>query len=488
MAQQAPQNLEGTNRQAPPRSDDLNQLADVPGVQQLSYSSIGSDSISEKIILPTADQGSDIGHIVNKFRPKLEPWELTYKDLHRHPELSCQEERTAMVAAKHLQSLGFSVREHVGGHGVAGVLKNGSGPTVLLRAEMDALPILEMTNLPYANTVRMKDIDGEEKPVCHACCHDMHVTCLMGAAILLRSATQHWKGTLVCVFQPNKERGGGAKAMVEDGLYTKNYAPIPDVVLGQHVVNIRSGYVATREGFSLAGKKVFEVHLHGRGGHGSAPQDCIDPITMAAYILVRLQGIISRERDPNKMALITCGSIHAGDAPNVIPDLAILKVDIRAYSPALLEETVTAFKRVVEAECKASAVTQKPEIKEIENVPPLVCDPAVVKAITRNFKAFFGARTEEMNLDTASDDFPNFAPEGVPYAYWNFGSEDHETWDRARKKGKLNELPGNHSAYYAPLIEPTLEAGIDAMAIAALTFLTPGDSVVHRAYRKRNER
>jgi amidohydrolase len=424
--------------------------------------------------LPTANHTLTIPEIINKFRPQLEQFELTYKDLHQRPELSCQESRTATIAASHLQNLGFSVHSHIGGHGVAGVLQNGSGPAVLLRAEMDALPILEMTNLPYASTVRMRDTDGEEKPVSHACGHDMHIACLMGAATLLCSAKEQWKGALICVFQSNEERGGGAKAMIDDGLYSKSYVPIPDVVLGQHVVNIRAGYVATRSGYSLAGKSVFEVHLHGRGGHGCTPQDCIDPVVLAAYILVRLQGIISREVDPNKMALITCGSIRAGDVPNVIPDVAVLKIDIRAYSPAVLEKTVAACKRVVKAECEASAATRKPEINEIENVPPLVCGPDVVKAITRSFKACFGERTEEMNLDTASDAFPNLAPEGVPYAYWNFGSEDHSTWERARKEGKLNELPGNHSAYYAPLIEPTLKAGIDAMAIAALTFLTAG--------------
>jgi amidohydrolase len=340
-----------------PRAWDEASTSTSTEVQNFSNSSVRSNSTANKMTLPTANQTLTIPEIINKFRPQLEQFELTYKDLHQHPELSCQESRTAIIAATHLHRLGFSVHSHIGGHGVAGVLRNGSGPTVLLRAEMDALPILEMTKLPYTSTVRMRDTDGEEKPVSHACGHDMHVSCLMGAATLLSSASEQWKGTLICVFQPNEERGGGAKAMIDDGLYSKNYVPIPDVVLGQHVVNVRAGYVATRSGHSLAGKRVFEVRLHGRGGHGCAPQDCIDPILLAAYVLVRLQGIISREVDPNKMGLITCGSIHARDAPNVIPDVALLKIDIRAYSPAVLEKTVAAFKRVVEAECEASAVT-----------------------------------------------------------------------------------------------------------------------------------
>ncbi|KAE8440945.1 hypothetical protein EG329_006184 [Mollisiaceae sp. DMI_Dod_QoI] len=455
----------------------------VPAAEETTELPEGQDRLGSSSIMRLGENLSQsttmakpiIRDIVNRYRPDLRPFEVIYKDLHQHPELSCQEKRTSAIAAKHIQSLDFSVRQNVGGYGVVGVLRNGSGPSVMLRAEMDALPILEKTNLPYASTVRMVDSDGEEKPVSHACGHDMHVTCLMAASTLLRAASDDWKGTLICIFQPNEERGAGAQAMVDDGLYSKSYAPTPDVVLAQHVVNIRAGYVATREGPSLAGKKVFEVRLHGRGGHGSAPQDCIDPVVLAAYILVRLQGIISRERDPNKMALITCGSIHAGDAPNVIPDEAVLKIDIRAYSHSVLEKTVAAFKRVVAAECEASAVTQQPEIKEIESAPPLASDPTVVRALTENFKTYFGSWTEEMKLDTASDDFPILAPKGVPYAYWNFGSEDHDTWEKAKRNGKLNELPGNHSAFYAPLIEPTLKAGIDAIAIAALTFLNTDD-------------
>jgi amidohydrolase len=427
-----------------------------------------------------------IGEIVRHFRPNLESYEGIYKHLHQQPELSTQERQTAHVAAEHLKSLGFLVHENIGGYGVVGVLENGPGRCVLLRAEMDALPVLEKTGLPYASSVHMRDTDGREKPVMHACGHDMHVTCLMAASKLLVSAREQWKGNLLCLFQPNEERGGGAQAMIDDGLYHKRNIPVPDVVLGQHVVNIRAGVIATRAGPSLAGKNVFEVTIHGRGGHGSAPQDCIDPVVIACYIVTRLQSIVSRELDPNSMALITCGSIHAGDAPNVIPDEAVLKVDIRAYNPAVLEQAVKAFRRIVAGECQASGVTQEADIKEIERVPPLINNREIVKPLSDRFKAFFGDLTEEMNADTASDDFPVLAPKGVPYAYWNFGSTDHKTWEDAKKHNKLHELPGNHSALYAPMIEPTLKAGTDALAVAALTFLTEGDTVVHNQYRKRN--
>ena len=424
--------------------------------------------------------------IIRRFSPNLGPYEEIYKDIHRHPELSTQESRTAKIAADHLEQLGYSVRRAVGGHGVVGVIENGDGPAVLLRADMDALPIEEKTGLPYASKARMTDTDGIEKPVSHACGHDMHVTCLMAAAELLRDARSAWKGRLILLFQPNEERGHGAQAMVDDGLYGDAGIPKPDIVLGQHVVNIRSGSVATRKGACYAGKTAFEVVIFGRGGHGATPHFCIDPVVIAAHIIVRLQTIVSREIDPNKTLLITCGSVQAGDAPNVIPDKAVLKVDIRAYDPDILQHAVTSFRRVVHAECEASGASQTPSITQIEHVPPLVCDDDLVAAITSEFQQFFGkSNTERMSLGTAADDFSVLAPDGVPYAYWNIGSEDPEKWqDAATDAGagaaahpddqgrrRLDELPSNHSPYYAPVVQPTLQTGTHALALAALTFL-----------------
>lgn len=385
-----------------------------------------------------------------------------------------------MIVANQLEQLGYySVRRGVGGHGVVGVLDNGDGPAVLLRADMDALPIEEKTGLAYASKARMRDTaDGLVKPVAHACGHDMHVTCLMAAAELLRDARSAWKGRLIVVFQPNEERGHGARAMVEDGLYGSAAGiPKPDVVLGQHVLNFRSGFVATKKGPCLAGKNTFEVVVFGRGGHGASPQLCIDPVVISAHIIVRLQTIISREIDPNQMLLITCGSIQAGDSPNVIPDQAVLKVDIRANSPDVLQHAVTSFRRIVHAECEAAgATTPKPSIIQIEDVPPLVCDNDVVAAITNQFEHFFGHdHVERMSSVTASDDFSILAPDGVPYAYWSFGGADQKTWEKARDEGRSNELPSNHSPSYAPVINPTLETGTHALALAALTFLAPGE-------------
>lgn len=437
---------------------------------------------------PTSSSSTEThrSDIIRRFSPNFGPYEEIYKDIHRHPELSTQESRTAKVAADHLEQLGdYSVRRAVGGHGVVAVMENGDGPSVLLRADMDALPIEEKTGLPYASKARMTDTDGVEKPVSHACGHDMHVTCLMAAAELLRDARSAWKGRLILLFQPNEERGHGAQAMVDDGLYGDGDAgiPKPDVVLGQHVVNIRSGSVATRPGACLAGKTAFEVVIFGKGGHGATPQFCIDPVVIAAHIIVRLQTIVSREIDPNKTLLITCGSVQAGDAPNVIPDKATIKVDIRAYDPDVLQHAVTSFRRVVHAECEASGVAQTPLITKIEHVPPLVCDDDLVAAITTEFQQFFGeSNTQRMTLGTAADDFSILAPAGVPYAYWNIGSEDPEKWQAAaahdgedQGRRRLDELPSNHSPSYAPVIQPTLQTGTHALALAALTFLAEGE-------------
>ena len=246
---------------------------------------------------------------------------------------------------------------------------------------------------------------------------------------------------------------------------------VADYVLGQRVVNIRSGFVATRKGSCLAGKNVFEVMIFGKG-HEATPQLCLDPVVIAAHIIVRLQSIVSREIDPNKMALITCGSVHGGDAANTIPDKAVLKIDIRAYSQEVLQHTVASFRRVVYAECQASGDSRLPIIKKIEDVPPLMSDDDMIAFITEEFQNYFGKdRVERMSLNTAADDFGILAPEGVPYACWNFGSEDYKKWQRAHDGGELDCLPGIYSSKYAPQIQPTLETETHALALAALAFL-----------------
>ncbi|KAI0105106.1 putative zinc metallopeptidase [Nemania sp. FL0031] len=421
---------------------------------------------------------SGVIDILEKYRPSLCQYAETYKTIHRNPELSCQERETAQIVADHLKSLNFSVNTYIGGQGLIGVLENGRGRTVMLRSELDALPVLENTGLSYASTRRMIDTDGKEKPVMHACGHDMHIASLLAAAELLAASKAHWAGRLLVLFQPNEERGGGARAMVNDGLYSEGRIPVPDVLLGQHLVNTKAGSFQLGAGYALAGKRTFRVLIHGRGGHISDPQFCVDPVVIACFIVIRLQTIVSREIDPNKTLVITCGRINAGDAPNIIPESAEISVDIRAYTADVLDHAVEAVKRIVIAECAASNAKEKPEILETENVPPLINDAEAMGRLERQFRGVFGDdAVGKLAPDMASDDFSILAPAGVPYAYWTLGSTDPDIWEDHEKKGTLDELPVNHSSRFAPAIRPTLKAAVDAWATAALTFLVTNEDI-----------
>lgn len=296
-----------------------------------------------------ADLLSDKSHLTG--------YEELYKHFHSHPELSLQERETASTIASHLESFkaGYELCTSIGGHGTVGVLKNGPGPTVLLRADMDALPVLELTGLPYASKVTMKDVaDGIEKPVMHACGHDMHITCLLAAAEHLASIKHAWSGTLIVLFQPNEERAAGAQAMVDDGLYDQ--IPIPDYVLGQHVLPLRAGRVGSRKGVIMGAADSFIITVFGRGSHGSMPHRSVDPVVLAANVILRLQSIVSREVNPSEMAVVTVGSVQAGSTENIIADHAILKVNIRTTSSQTRERVLAAMRRIVKAECEARFV------------------------------------------------------------------------------------------------------------------------------------
>lgn len=414
---------------------------------------------------------TDLSTIVEKYRPDLQPFESVYRRLHSSPELSGQEEQTAATAAAHLTSLGFEVHTGIGGHGVAGVLRNGAGPTVLLRADMDALPVLEKTGLHYASTKRMPDWDGVEKPVMHACGHDVHVTCMMAVATLLSEAKAHWHGTLICLFQPSEEHLNGAQAMVDGGLYDK--VPKPDVVLAQHVMRLKAGTVTIRPGPVLTASDSFAVRIFGRGGHGSAPHACIDPIVIGCSVVSRLQTVVSREVPPGELAVVTCGSIHGGDAENVIPDYLDLKLNVRTYNPDVRKRVLASIERIIEAECRASGAVEKPEIKHTFSSPSTINDETTVSMLKNTFVPYFQDNMAEKGLDTASEDFSILATAvGAPYVMWFFGGVDAQTWENAKAEGKIEELPINHSPFFAPVIEPTLRTGVDAMALGALTFLT----------------
>lgn len=406
----------------------------------------------------------------------LRPYESVYKHLHSHPELSCQERNTAALAADHLAQIAgtpYEIHTAIGGHGLAGVLRNGEGKTVLLRADMDALPVEEKTGLGYASKVTMRDTDGATKSVMHACGHDMHVTCLLAAAERLAGMKECWKGTLIVLFQPNEERGGGAQGMVNGGLYER--IPVPDVVLGQHVVAKRTGRVDSKVGLIMAASDSLRIRLYGRGGHASTPHKTIDPVVMAASVVMRLQTIVSREVDPSNMAVVTVGSLRAGETVNIIADFAELMINVRTIDSETREKVLASIRRIVKAECEASGAPQEPEIEQLSRFPATVNDPEVTTKLADSFGKFFGdvfdPQTPRMNF---SEDFSILGTsQNRPCSFWFFGGTDEKIWDEAAKTGTVDrDIPMNHSPFFAPVIQPTMQRGVDALTLAALTFLT----------------
>ncbi|MGW1230392.1 amidohydrolase [Streptomyces sp. NPDC002530] len=395
-----------------------------------------------------------------------------YRDLHRHPELSHQETRTAALLAQRLRDAGFDeVAEGIGGTGVVGVLRNGDGPVVMLRADIDALPVEEKTGLPYASTVRAVDGEGREVPVMHACGHDMHAVCLSGAAALLAGARARWSGTLLVVFQPAEELAVGARDMVADGLFER--FPVPGIVLGQHVGPLPAGYLGHGSGPVMAAADSLNITLHGRGGHGSRPEATVDPVLMAAHVVTRLQGIVAREVPPAETAVVTVGRLQAGTKDTIIPDTAELGVNIRAFSPAVRDLVRAAVERVVEGEARAGGAVSPPDFTWFASAPALVSDPEATRRTVAAFSAHFGAqRVLPMPQVNASEDVGVFGEAlGIPTVFWFWGGLETEPTVAAYTQGRMDDLPGNHSPYFAPVLEPTLTTGVEALVVAALTWL-----------------
>ena len=407
--------------------------------------------------------------------PELLP-DLTelYEDLHRNPELSFLEVRTTAVLADRLEALGYEVTRGVGATGVVAILENGDGPCVLLRADVDALPVEEATGLPYASTVRAPGLDGKEVPVAHACGHDMHAAWMIGVATVLVRHRDAWSGRVMIVLQPAEELGMGAVAMVDDGLFER--FGTPDVGLGQHVAPAPAGWVLHRSGPVMAGADAVKVTLHGRGGHGAAPHTTIDPIVMAASTVMKLQTVVSRSLDPTDVAVVTVGRIHAGTKENIIPDKAELGLSIRSFEPAVREKVLAAIERIAHGEAHAAGAIKDPEVELLYGFPPLVNDAATTETVAEAFTAHFGAeRVVHGPLVPASEDFGQFATRGgFPSAFWFVGGADADLWTKAFAAGTLEQdIPSNHSPFYAPVQEPTLSTGIEAMVTAAMCWLRP---------------
>lgn len=396
-----------------------------------------------------------------------------YRNLHQHPELSHHEHATAAAVAQRLRGFGYDVHEGVGGTGVVGILRNGDGPAVLLRADMDALPVKEETGLAYASAVTATDADGNERPVMHACGHDVHVTCLLGAASLFAEARGHWHGTVVTLFQPAEEVGDGARRMVDEGL-AKLVGHI-DVALAQHVLPLPAGQVATRSGPVLTTADSMRVTVYGRGGHGSMPQATVDPVVLAAMIVIRLQTVVSREVAPTDAAVLTVGRIESGTKSNVIGDRAVLELNMRTYSDQTRTRMLEAIRRIITAECQASGSPKEAEFEVLDHFPVTDNDPTVTARVRAAFDSFFGERACHLPPQTASEDFsdiPNAL--NAPYSYWGIGGIDPGTYHNADSAGRIAEdLPVNHSPEFAPVIQPTLDTGTQALTVAALAWLAP---------------
>jgi hippurate hydrolase len=396
-----------------------------------------------------------------------------YRDVHAHPELSLQERRTAGLAARRLRDAGIEVTEGHAGTGVVGLLRNGEGPAVMLRADMDALPVREATGLDYASTATATDADGRRTPVMHACGHDMHVTWLAGATALLARARDAWRGTVMAVFQPAEELGRGAQAMIDDGLFDR--FPRPQVILGQHVMPAVAGDLGCRAGTTQASSDSLEVRLFGRGAHGSMPESSVDPVVMAAAAVLRLQTIVSRETAATRSAVVTIGALQAGDKDNVIPDEALLKINVRSFDEDVRRHVLDAIERIVNAEAAASDAPRPPQITATEHYPLTHNDPDWTRRVAGALRERFGAERVHELADpfSASEDFGSFGTEwGVPSVFWYVGGTDPDAYRAAERAGRVaQDVPTNHSPTFAPVIHPTLETGVQAMVSAAVDAL-----------------
>jgi amidohydrolase len=394
-----------------------------------------------------------------------------YRDLHAHPELGFQEWRTAETVAARLTSWGYDVTTGVGGTGVVALLDNGPGAAALLRADMDALPVLEQTGADYASSARGVDREGNDVPVMHACGHDVHVTCLLGAAARLASDRDEYAGRVMLVFQPAEELGAGARAMVEDGLFERFGKP--DVVLGQHVAPIPAGLLGVHAGPAMAASDSMTITLHGSGGHGSRPETTVDPIVMAAATILRLQTIVSRETAATETAVVTVGMVRAGSAGNVIPDRAELRVNVRSFEPAVRDRTLAAIRRIVNAEAEASGAPRPPDIEHTDHFPVVINDPA---ATARTQAAFTEWLVIDPGVVTGSEDVGVLATEsGAPCVFWLLGGAAPEAFSGATTEEELREvvrsIPSNHSPSYLPVVSPTLVNGVEALVRAAHAWL-----------------
>ncbi len=401
-----------------------------------------------------------------------------YLDLHEHPELSKHETQTAVKLAARLRSAGYDVTEHIGGAGFVAILKNGTGPIVMLRTELDALPVEEKTGLPYASKVVTKDDSGRDVHVMHACGHDLHMAAFLGAAEIMVHSKNTWHGTLMLIGQPAEEGVSGARAMLEDGLLQR--FPKPDVGIALHVANaLPAGQVGITPGIYNTNSDAMRVTIYGKGGHGSAPHTTVDPIVIAARTILTLQTINAREVKPGEVAVLTVGYIHSGERPNIIPDQAEFGFTVRTYKDDVRKQVLAAITRIVKAEAQAGGVAKEPLIERVSGTDAVYNDPKLAERLRAPLEAALGKEnviaTEAI---TPSEDYAYFVEAGIPSLYFSLGGADPEKWKQERAGGPA--LPSNHSPLFAPVVEPSLKTGITAEVAVLRNLLNASAEDLHK--------
>lgn len=412
-----------------------------------------------------------IGSIKEQVKQEYPSLEKIYIDFHQNPELSFHEKETSAKMAKELKSLGFEVTENVGGYGIVGVLKNGKGATILVRADTDALPVEEKTGLSYSSKKKMKDDTGQETPVMHACGHDIHSTVWIGTARVLAKNKKYWKGTLVMIAQPAEERGNGAKKMLADGLFKR--FPKPDACIALHCsASLMAGTVGYCKGYALASVDMVDITVFGKGGHGAYPHTTIDPILLAARLVVDLQTIVSRETPPTEPNVVTVGAIHGGTKHNIIPDEVKLQLTLRSYSDAVRQHNLDAIKRISKGIAISAGLSEDkhPHIHVAdESIPATYNTPELTESIMKSFAKIIGDNNvKEVSAVMGGEDFGLFGrtEENIPISLYWLGTVAPDIFKKSQATGET--LPSLHSPFFAPLPEPTIQTGVQTMSIAVI--------------------
>jgi hippurate hydrolase len=396
--------------------------------------------------------------------------EQLYTGLHQNPELSQKEVKTSAIMANELKSLGFEVFENIGGYGVAAVMKNSAGPTVLIRTDMDALPVEEKTNLPYASKTKSVNASGADVSVMHACGHDVHMTVFVGTARALIENKKLWKGTLVMIAQPSEENGIGAEAMLNDGLYNK--IPYPDYAIALHNhAGMKAGTVGYSAGPFMASVDMMDITVFGNGGHGAAPHQTVDPIVLSAQMILAFQTIVSREINPLQPSVITVGSIHGGTVYNIIPDQVKLQLTLRSYSDAVRAQVIAAIQNKSKYMALQAGLPENkiPEITYNDSAPATVNDKTLTMKLVDSYRKIFGVENvQEMEPSMIGEDFSRFArfQKQVPYVMFWLGTVDPDVFEKSKTEGVA--LPSLHSSTFQPLPKPTISTGVMMLASGAL--------------------